>query len=132
MAKAIINGQEIFGNVHIGEGGGASAEAVLDNGQISTTSSYATASFSDVSDYEFILIRFRDTVSSVDYTDYALIKVSDIGNGKTLTPVLHRTITCQLTTTSIASTNYSGSYYNIYADIVAFTDNPFDVLTGGN
>ena len=43
MAKAIINGQEIFGNVHYGEGG-ASAEAVLDNGQISTTSSYATAS----------------------------------------------------------------------------------------
>jgi hypothetical protein len=48
MAKAIINGQEIFGNVKPGEGGGASAEAVLGNGQISTTSSYATASFSDV------------------------------------------------------------------------------------
>ena len=48
MAKARLNGQEIFGNVHLGEGGGASAEAVLDNGQISTTSSYATASFDDV------------------------------------------------------------------------------------
>ena len=47
MAKAILNGNEIFGNVHLGEGG-ASAEAVLDNGQISTTSSYATASFSDI------------------------------------------------------------------------------------
>lgn len=129
MAKAIINGNEIFGNVHLGEGGGASAEAVLDNGQISTTSSYATASFSDVSDYEFILIRFRDTVSSVDYTDYALIKVSDIGNGKTLYPTLHRQITVSLTTTSIGSTNYAGSYYDIYADIVALSDNPFDILT---
>lgn len=47
MAKVILNGNSIFGNVHLGEGG-ASAEAVLDNGQISTTSSYATASFSDV------------------------------------------------------------------------------------
>ena len=132
MAKAIINGQEIFGNVHLGEGGGASAEAVLDNGQISTTSAYATASFSDISDYEFILIRFRDTVSSVDYADYALVKVSDIGNGKTLYPTLHRQITVSLTKTTIGSTNYSGAYYNIYADIVALTDDPFDVLTGGN
>lgn len=44
MGKAILNGNEIFGNVKLGDGG-ASAEAVLDNGQISTTSSYATASF---------------------------------------------------------------------------------------
>lgn len=128
MAKAIINGNSIFGNVHLGEGG-ASAEAVLDNGQISTTSSYVTASFSDVSDYEFILIRFRDTVNGVDYEDYALIKVSDIGNGKTLYPTLHRQITVSLTTTTIGSTNYAGSYYDIYADIVALSDNPFDILT---
>lgn len=128
MAKAIINGQEIFGNVHLGEGG-ASAEAVLDNGQISTTSSYATASFSDVSDYEFILIRFRDTVSDVDYADYALVKVSDIGNGKTLYFTLHRQITVLLTTTTIGATNYSGSYYNIYADIVGYVSDPFDILT---
>ena len=44
MAKVLLNSSEIFGNVHLGQGGGASAEAVLDNGQISTTSSYATAS----------------------------------------------------------------------------------------
>ena len=29
MGKAIINGRQIFGNVKLGEGGGASAEAVL-------------------------------------------------------------------------------------------------------
>ena len=128
MAKAILNGNEIFGNVHMG-GGGASAEAVLDDGQISTTSSYATASFSDVSDYEFILIRFRDTVSSVDYVDYKYVKVSDIGAGLTLHPTLHSQITVLLTTTTIGATNYSGSFYNIYADIVGYVSDPFDILT---
>ena len=92
MAKAIINGNEIFGNVHLGEGGGASAEAVLDNGQISTTSAYATASFNDISGYEYVLVRFRDTVSGTDYT------------------------------------NYSDSYYDIYADIVGFVSDVFDIL----
>lgn len=129
MAKAIINGNEIFGNVHIGEGGGASAEAVLDNGQISTTSSYATASFSDISGYEYVLVRYRDTVSDVDYVAYSFVKVSDIGAGLTLYPTLHRQITVLLTTTTIGATNYSGSYYNIYADIVGYVSDPFDILT---
>lgn len=128
MAKAIINGNEIFGNVHLG-GGGASAEAVLDNGQISTTSAYATANFNDISGYEYVLVRFRDTVSSVDYVDYKYVKVSDIGAGLTLYPTLHRQITVLLTTTTIGATNYSGSYYNIYADIVGYVSDPFDILT---
>ena len=129
MAKAIINGNEIFGNVHLGEGGGASAEAVLDNGQISTTSSYATASFNDISGYEYVLVRYRDTVSSVDYVDYSFVKVSDIGAGLTLHPTLHSQITVLLTTTTIGATNYSGSFYNIYADIVGYVSDPFDILT---
>lgn len=128
MGKAILNGNAVFGNVHLGEGGGASAEAVLDNGVISTDSAYATASFSDVSDYSYLLIRIRDTVSSVDYRAELLVKVSDIDSGITLHPTVHREITISLTTTSISTTNYSGSYYYIYADIVALEDNPFDIL----
>ena len=128
MGKAILNGQEIFGNVHLGEGGGASAEAVLDNGQISTTSSYATASFSDISGYEYVLVRFRDTVSGTDYTDYKYIEVSSIGGGMSLNCTLHRSVTCYLTTTTIATTNYSGSFYDIYADIVGVVSDIFDIL----
>lgn len=128
MGKAILNGQEIFGNVHIGEGGDSKPIPVLSNGVISTDSAYATASFSDVSDYSYLLIRIRDTVSSVDYRADLLVKVSDIDSGITLYPTVHRQITISLTTTSISTTNYSGSYYYIYADIVALEDNPFDVL----
>ena len=101
---------------------------VLDNGVISTDSAYATATFNDVSDYSYLLIRIRDTVSSVDYRAELLVKVSDIGSGISLYPTVHRQITVSLTTTSIGATNYSGSYYYIYADIVALADNPFDVL----
>ena len=130
MARMLINGNEIYGNVNIGSGGGgASAEAVLDNGQISTTSAYATASFSDISGYEYVLVRFRDTVSDVDYVDYSFVKVSDIGAGLTLYATLHRQITVLLTTTTIGATNYSGTHYNIYADIVGFVSDPFDILT---
>ena len=125
MAKAILNGQEIFGNVHMGGGGGITPVSVLNNGVISTDSAYATASFSDVSDYSYLLIRIRDTVSSVDYRADLLVKVSDIGSGITLHPTVHREITISLTTTSISTTNYSGSYYYIYADIVALEDDPF-------
>lgn len=129
MAKTILNGNLVFGNIHLGEGGASdhNVEKVLEDGQISTTSSYATASFSDISGYEYVLIRFRDTVSSVDYVDYRYVKVSDIGNGVTLYPTLHRAITVLLTTTTIGSTNYSGSYYNIYADIVGLDEDIFEL-----
>lgn len=129
MGKAILNGNEIFGNVHMGEGGGASAEAVLDNGQISTTSSYATASFSDISGYEYVLVRLRDTVSSVDYVDYKYIKVSDISSSLSFTCTLHRSINCAITTTSISAVDYAGSYYDIYADIIGLPSDLFDILT---
>ena len=129
MARMFLNGNEIYGNVNIGSGGGgASAEAVLDNGQISTTSAYATASFSDISGYEYVLVRFRDSVGGTDYTDYKYIEVSSIGGGMSFTCTLHRSITCYLTTTTIEPTNYTGSYYDIYADIVGFVSDVFYIL----
>lgn len=127
MAKAIINGQTIFGNVHLGSGGGASFDKILEAGQISTESAYATATFEDISDYEYVLIKFYDTVNGVDYADYRYIKVSDIGSGLEITPQpsLHTTIRVRLTTTSVAAVQYGGSYYNIYCDILGFESDIF-------
>lgn len=126
MAKAIINSREIFGNVHLGSGG-ASFDKILEGGQISTTSAYATATFNDISNYEYILLKFYDTVNGTDYADYRYIKVSDIGSGIeiTPTPTLHTTIRVQLTTTSVAAVQYGGSYYNIYCDILGFETDIF-------
>jgi hypothetical protein len=127
MAKAILNGQTIFGNVHMGEGGGASFDKVLEGGQISTTSSYATATFEDISDYEYVLLKVYDTVNGVDYADYRYIKVSDIGSGLDTSPLpsLHVSIRVRLTTTSVAAVQYGGAYYNIYCDILGFENDIF-------
>lgn len=125
MAKAILNGQKIFGNVHLGEGGGSAPVKILENGVISTDSSYATASFSDISDYEYVLIRFRTTVSGVDYDVCKYIAVSELSSEKTFSITLHRNVTVGLTTTTIRAIDYSGSYYYIYADIVGFTEDIF-------
>lgn len=126
MAKAIINGQTIFGNVHLGEGGGASFDKVLEAGQISTTSSYATATFEDISDYEYVLLKFYNTVNGVDYDDYRMVKVSDIvGEIELPNPMLHTPIAVRMTTTSIRPTQYAGAYYNIYCDILGVTDDIF-------
>jgi hypothetical protein len=127
MAKAIINSREIFGNVHLGEGGGASFDKVLEAGQISTTSSYATATFEDISDYEYVLVKIYDTVSGTDYADYRYIKVSDIGSGIEIAPTMYlqTSIWVRLTTTSVEAVRYGGSYYNIYCDIVGFENDIF-------
>jgi hypothetical protein len=127
MAKAILNGQTIFGNVHLGEGGGTSFDKVLEAGQISTTASYATATFEDISDYEYVLVKIYDTVSGTDYADYRYIKVSDIGSGLEISPQpsLHTTIRVRLTTTSVAAVHYGGDYYNIYCDILGFENDIF-------
>ena len=131
MSGAIFLDGNRVDNLFVGGGsggGGITPTKILSDGVISTTSSYATATFSDVSNYSYLLIRIRDNVSSVDYRAELLVKVSDIGSGITLYPTVHEEITISLTTTSISTINYSGSYYYIYADIVALEDNPFDIL----
>lgn len=127
MAKAIINGQTIFGNVSLGSGGGASFDKVLEAGQISTESAYATATFEDISDYEYVLVKIYDTVSGTDYADYRYIKVSDIGSGIEISPTmyLHVSIAVRLTTTSVSAVRYGGNYYNIYCDILGFESDIF-------
>lgn len=97
--------------------------AVLQGGVISTTSAYARATFSDVSDYEYLMVR----ISTGGYTDYEMFKVSDIpADGYIDFSVsLHRSVDCRISRTYIESTNYSGSWVNITADIVACTGNMF-------
>ena len=92
---------------------------VLYKGQISTTSAYATANFSEsVADDEEILVKVYCPARSA--VDYKVIKVSDIGNGLNVGFNLHTTVNCTITKTSIASYQYSGDYYDIYADVLAY------------
>lgn len=123
MARVYIDG--IKADVLALGGGGASADTVLENGVISTDSAYATASFNDISGYEYVLIRFRTTVSGVDYDDCKYIAVSELSSEKTFSITLHRNVTVGLTTTTIRAIDYSGSYYYIYADIIGFTEDIF-------
>ena len=94
-------------------------EEVLYKGQISTTSDYATANFTEsVEDDVDILVKVYCPARSA--VDYKVIKVADIGNGLNVGFSLHTTVNCTITKTSIASYQYSGDYYDIYADVLAY------------
>ena len=127
MAKAIINGNEIFGNVHIGEGGGITPTKVLSDGVISTTSAYATATFSDISDYDYIVIVFK--LDDVETKQRVAFKVSDLSSSDTAFNVfIHRNVAGAVSLTSVKTTDYSGSYRDIKCDIYAYSEN----IEGGN
>lgn|GEM_PF-4056083 len=131
MAKAILNGQTIFGNVHLGEGGGASFDKVLEAGQISTTAgngSYLTETFEDISSYKTVIIKVYDTVSDVEYIDYFACNPETLSNYRDYTVRLHPSggnVSVRLTTTSIGCNSYSGSWANIYVDIIATNEDIF-------
>ena len=103
---------------------------VLTQGQISMADpngAYTTATFSDISDYEYVCIKGYDTVGGTDYENTIIIKVSDIPvNGyKNFAIMLHRNINCRITRTSVSSWEYSGSFVNIYCDITGTTEDIF-------
>ena len=128
MAKAILNGQTIFGNVHLGSGGGASFDKVLEAGRISTTSSYATATFEDISSYKTVIVKVYDTVSDVEYIDYIACNPETLSSYRDYTVRLHpsgNNISVRLTTTSVSAIRYDGAYYNIYCDILGVADDIF-------
>lgn len=123
----MLNGVNYTGG---GSGGGNSFDTVLENGVISTDRAYATASFNDISDYEYVIIRIRNTVGGTDYYAYAVFEISDIpvSGYKEFTVNLHRQISCRITRMSISSFDYAGSYVYIYADIVATTEDMFPTI----
>ena len=128
MAKAIINGQTIFGNVHLGSGGGASFDKVLEAGQISTTSSYATATFEDISSYKTVIVKVYDAVSDIEYIDYFACNPETLSRYRDYTVRLHPSggnISIRLTATSIGCNRYDGAYYDIYCDILGFESDIF-------
>lgn len=107
----------------IGNNGGGGAETVLNNGQVSTTSSYATANFDeDVSNLSSLLLRFRYEDNGVPYEALCGINVSDIPiNGSYQFGIYYLPVVEQLggniTRTSITLTSYRGSWRDIFVDI---------------
>lgn len=131
MAKAIINGQTIFGNVALGSGGGASFDKVLEAGQISTTAgsgSYLTATFEDISSYKTVIVKVYDTVSDIEYIDYIACNPETLSSYRDYTMRLHPAggnIYVRVTTTTITCTSYSGPWQNVFVDIIATNEDIF-------
>lgn len=131
MAKALINGQTIFGNVSLGSGGGASFDKVLEEGQISTTAgngSYLTETFEDISSYKTVIVKVYDTVSDVEYIDYFACNPETLSSYRDYTVRLNPAggnINIRVTSTTITCTSYSGSWQNVFVDIIATNDDIF-------
>ena len=107
----------------IGNNGGGGVETVLNNGQVSTTLSYATANFNeDVSDLSTLLLRFRYENNGTPYEVLYGVNVSDIPVGGSYQFAIYYVPVCEqflgnITRTSITLTNYRGSWRDVYVDI---------------
>jgi len=103
------------------------SHSIIDNGQISYSDpgSYATVSFSDISSYKYALIRMYDTSSGTNYENFKVVRCSEIGSYLDFELQLHTNITCRLTPTSFGITRYSGSWYDIYCDIIVTNEDIF-------
>lgn len=104
-------------------GGGGDAETVLNNGQVSTTSSYVTANFDeDVSNLSTLVLRFKYEDNGVPYEVVEAINVSDIPVGGSYQfafyyiPVVEQLLGT-ITRTSITLTNYRGAWRDVFVDI---------------
>ena len=120
-----LNGSKVVNGFVVDGGSSIVPSGILNHGQVSTTSDYATATFSDISDYTYIFVKaYRDGTA---YANMALIKVSDIPiSGEfTFSLSLHTLVSFAISRTSIRSTYYSGSYYDIRADISGMYDELF-------
>lgn len=104
-----------------GSGGGLSIDTILEGGQVSTTSAFATASFEDISNYDFLFVKayydydgvLKEYTTAVDVSQILLstnldfaIQTSEVGK-----------IGLRITKTTIKGTNYGGAWRNVYVDI---------------
>ena len=108
--------------------GGVSA--ILTNGQVSTTSAYATANFNDISDYTYLFTRLKFNYDDVDYESVWGFYADKIPTGffyeftyLTDSGCPLPSFTVRITHTSIALTHYNGAYRNVYCDIKGIKDN---------
>ena len=119
----------VTGNLRLG--GGASFDKILESGQISTTAgngSYLTETFEDISSYKTVIIKVYDTVSDVEYIDYFACNPETLSSYRDYTVRLHPAggnVNIRLTTTSISCTSYSGTWYDVFVDIIATNDDLF-------
>lgn len=110
---------------------------VLDNGQVSTTSSYSTANFTEsIADYEYVVVIFSRTNPNTQTTDEShvnrgvVFKVSDIVDANDSLNFtwgyyggmngFEKTMYCTITLTSISTYDYSGSWNDLYCDVYAY------------
>lgn len=93
-------------------------DVILEDGVVSDTSAYRTATFSDISGYSKVIITFKwETGEQINGVVYDVSAIgSGINFGVSLQPI-NVYVNFHLTTTSIASTQYGGDYHNIYATI---------------
>ena len=105
-----------------GNGGGGGAETVLNNGQVSTTSSYVTANFNDVSNLSTLVLRFKYENNGTPYEAVEAVNVNDIPVGSSYQfgiyylPVVEQLVG-NITRTSITLTSYRGAWRDVYVDI---------------
>ena len=106
-----------------GSGGELSFDTILEDGQVSTTSAYATASFEDISNYDFLFVKAHYDYDGVlkEYTTAVDVSQILILNSNTLDFSIQTLeigkIGLQITKTTIKGTNYGGAWRNIYVDI---------------
>lgn len=108
--------------------GGITVDDILTNGQISTTSAYATANYSDISDYTYLFITVKYNYNGTDITLNTATTVEQItisGNAlvfRIVTPNIGF-LDVILTKTSVTGRSYGGSWRDIYIDIKGTKDN---------
>ena len=109
-------------------GGGIELDDILTNGQISTTSEYATANYNDVSDYTYLFVTVRYNYNDTDFTINTALSVEEItisGNAYDL-PIFIPNIgylTVRFSKTSVTGRSYGGAWRDIYMDIKGTKDN---------
>ncbi len=103
---------------------------ILTNGQVSTTASYATAYFNDISDYIYLFTRLKFNYDGVDYESVWGIYTYKIPTGSYYEFTYYTDSGCPLPTfklkfthTSVELTHYNGEFRNIYCDIKGIKDN---------
>lgn len=103
-----------------GGGGGYTKTTVLTDGVISANASYQRATFSDISDLDVIVLSI--TWGADEHPECFALPVSQILNasGGVLEINPYSSIRCNITTTYIEATYYSGSWSTITCSIYGF------------
>ena len=111
-------------------GGGETFDTIVNHGQVSNADpngSYHTVTFSDISSYEYVMIKVYDNVNGNDYIDYYMTSITKLGSGLSFRVALHTDVDLYITPTSIQATNYGGNWEDIYCDVIATSDDIFDI-----